>query len=75
MKNKKLNLKKRTIAILSEVEAAKLVGGAAFVTTSVGECTGFLCCETNPGPSAQSWCETQNTCSTCSGYTCDDHCA
>lgn len=47
---KKLELKKKTISILSDDHLKVLNGGdAAPVTTSFGQCTGFLCCDPTGG--------------------------
>ena len=45
MEKRKLELKRKTISVLSDDELKKLDGGLAEpVTTSFGNCTGFLCC-------------------------------
>jgi hypothetical protein len=41
---KKLNFKKETITNLSKSDLSGVLGGNAAVTTSIGSCTGFLCC-------------------------------
>lgn len=43
MKKSKLELKKRTIATLSDSESKNVLGGEA-VTTSFSRCTNFVCC-------------------------------
>lgn len=40
----KLQFKKQAIANLSRTDLAQVNGGKAAVTTSFGNCTGFLCC-------------------------------
>lgn len=40
----KLQFKKQAIANLSRTEQSNVNGGKAAVTTSFGNCTGFLCC-------------------------------
>lgn len=42
---KKLNLNKTVISQLSGEEQMNVRGGQNEVTTSFGQCTGFLCCE------------------------------
>ncbi len=45
MKKKKLELKKKVIASLSDVQKAKIMGGDdAAYTTSFTNCTHFICC-------------------------------
>jgi hypothetical protein len=44
MKKKKLELKKKTIASLSDAESQSIIGGADPVTTSISRCTDFICC-------------------------------
>jgi hypothetical protein len=44
MKKKKLELKKRTIASLSDAESQSIIGGADPKTTSITRCTDFICC-------------------------------
>lgn len=43
----KLQFKKEAIANLSKPEMSNVQGGQAAVTTSFGNCTGFLCCDKN----------------------------
>ncbi|MGG9963930.1 class I lanthipeptide [Ferruginibacter sp. SUN106] len=51
----KLQLKKQAISNLSNVELRMVNGGVAEArTTSVGNCTGFFCCE--PPPTATCTC-------------------
>lgn len=40
----KLQFRKQAIANLSKPEMSNVQGGQAAVTTSFGNCTGFLCC-------------------------------
>jgi hypothetical protein len=45
---KKLELKRKTISVLSDDELKRIDGGEdpiAPVTTSFGNCTGFTCCD------------------------------
>ncbi len=45
---KKLELKKKTISVLSERDLQVMEGGeesGGNLTTSFGSCTGFLCCQ------------------------------
>ena len=46
MKKKKLELRKKTIATLSDSESKKIVGGLQY-TTSFSDCTHFICCGDN----------------------------
>ena len=46
MKKKKLELKKKTIATLSDSESKNIAGGDAY-TTSFSDCTHFICCGDN----------------------------
>lgn len=44
MKKKKLELKKKVIASLSDAQKAKIIGGDEAYTTSNSDCTHFICC-------------------------------
>lgn len=78
-KIKKLSLRKEGISVLNDIEKSNIKGG---ITTSFGygqgECTGFLCCDTNnslPKSCVPGNCTpppTQETCNTC--QTCNDSC-
>ncbi len=46
---KKLELKKKTIAALSDVQKSKIIGGDDAYTTSHSNCTHFLCCPDDCG--------------------------
>lgn len=48
MKKKTLNLKKKIISSLSDAEKKEIIGGQQQVyTTSIQQCTGFTCCNTD----------------------------
>ena len=53
MKKKRLELKKKVIASLTDAEKKQIMGGANY-TTTFSECTHFLCCgygcEYDPDP-------------------------
>ncbi len=78
MKKKKLELKKKVIASLSDVQKAKIMGGDdAAYTTSFTNCTHFICCgdtcsvePTNCGAS----CVTCDTCGEMCSATCVTEC-
>jgi hypothetical protein len=68
---KKLNLKKKIIAKLSDQEQLTVKGGLA-ITTSFSACTHFLCCGPGcpPPPSTL-----QTDCGECDDYTLVGECA
>ncbi len=72
MKKKKLELKKKVIASLSDVQKAKIMGGDdAAYTTSFTNCTHFICCGDNCSVEPTNCGDTCNTCNTCAD-SCDN---
>ncbi|MEO6523840.1 MAG: class I lanthipeptide [Mucilaginibacter sp.] len=63
---KKLQLNKRVIAKLSDAEQSAIIGGDA-VTTSLSECTKFICC--GPGCEATyDLCASEEACTVSCDY-------
>ena len=64
MKKKKLELKKKVIASLSDSQKSKIMGGEeAAYTTSFTNCTNFLCC--GNFCSVEPTCGGEQTCDSC----------
>lgn len=75
MKKKKLELKKKVIASLSDVQKAKIIGGSDDAyTTSNSDCTHFICCgdtcSENPTNCDDSCVTCNETCDTCTCESC-----